>query len=145
RAHMLANLATAVSLGATVAVVVASVLGPIGAWRWVFVATALGELVVAALLWRIDAGPRPGTRVPMLRSSRRVLGDGWVLLTFLLVFLEGGLIYGVMSFFPAALHAAGTGALLAGLVTAVFGLSVIGSSQLVKLVLGRVSPPMLLL
>jgi len=144
RAHVLANLATAVSLGATAAVVVASVLGPVGAWRWVFIGTAVGELVVAGLLWRISAGPRPASRVPLLRSARRVLADGWALLTFLLVFVEGGLIYGVMSFFPTALHAAGTDAIIAGLVTAVFGVSVIGSSQLVKLVLGRISAPALL-
>jgi len=145
RAHVLANLATAVSLGATAAVVVASVLGPIGAWRWVFVGTAIGELVVAGLLWRVAAGPRPESRVPLLRSARRVLADGWALLTFVLVFIEGGLIYGVMSFFPAALQGAGTDAIVAGLVTAVFGLSVIGSSQLVKLVLGRIPPAVLLL
>lgn len=145
RAHVLANLATAVSLGATAAVVVASVLGPIGAWRWVFVGTAIGELVVAGLLWRVAAGPRPESRVPLLRSARRVLADGWALLTFVLVFIEGGLIYGVMSFFPAALHGAGTDAIVAGLVTAVFGVSVIGSSQLVKLVLGRIPPAVLLL
>ncbi|HWK19253.1 MAG TPA: MFS transporter [Microbacteriaceae bacterium] len=145
RAHVLANLATAVSLGATAAVVVASILGPVGAWRWVFIGTAIGELVIAALLWRIEAGPRPIDRVPLLRSARRVLTDGWALITFVLVFVEGGLIYGVMSFFPAALQAAGTEAIIAGLVTAVFGLSVIGSSQLVKLVLGRIPPAILLL
>lgn len=145
RAHMLANLATAVSLGATAAVVVASILGPVGAWRWVFVATAIGELVVAGLLWRIEAGPRPESRVPLLRSARRVLADRWALLTFALVFVEGGLIYGVMSFFPAALHTAGTDAIVAGLVTAVFGVTVIGSSQLMKLVLGRIPAPALLL
>lgn len=145
RAHVLANLATAVSLGATAAVVVASILGPVGAWRWVFIGTALGELVVAALLWRIQAGSRPASRVPFLRSARRVLSDGWALVTFALVFVEGGLIYGAMSFFPAALHTAGTDAIVAGLVTAVFGITVIGASQLVKLVLGRIAPARLLL
>jgi len=145
RAHVLANLATAVSLGATTAVVIASLLGPIGAWRWVFIGTGLGELVVLALLWRVAPGPRPDARVPLLRSARRVLADGWAVLTFLLVFVEGGLIYGVMSFFPAALGAAGTEAILAGIVTAVFGVSIIGSSQLVKLVLGRIPAPALLL
>ena len=145
RAHALANLATAVSLGATAAVLVASVLGPIGAWRWVFAATAVGEVLVAVLLWRVDAGPRPDASVPLLRSARRVLADGWALLTFALVFIEGGLIYGVMGFFPAALTHSGVDAILAGLVTAVFGVTVIGSSQLLKLVLGRVPPAVLLL
>jgi predicted MFS family arabinose efflux permease len=144
RAHVLANLATAVSLGATTAVVIASILGPIGAWRWVFIITAAGEVVVAALLWRVAAGPRPAAPIPLLHSARHVLADGWAVLTFVLVFVEGGLIYGVMSFFPAALSTTGVDPILAGVVTAVFGLSVIGASQLVKVVLDRIPAAVLL-
>ena len=145
RAHSLANLATATSLGATVAVVVASVFGPLGAWRWVFVGTAVVELVIVVLLWRVNAGPRPASPVPIRTSMRRVLGDAWAVLILGLVFLEGATLYGVMGFLPAALHNEGTDAMLAGVVTGIYGVTLIGTAQLMKLILGRIRPAVLLL
>jgi len=144
RSHVLANMATATSLGMTIAVVVASALGSIGAWRWVFVITAVAELVVLALLLRVPAGARPTGRRPFLPSVGRVLSDGWVLLVFGLVMLEGAMLFGVMGFLPTALQREGTGALLAGVVTGVYGVALILTSQLMKPALRRVPPPALL-
>lgn len=144
RAHVLANMATATSLGMTIAVVVASAMGSVGAWRWVFVITAAAELVVLVLLLRVPAGPRPTTRRAFLPSIGRVLSDGWVLLVLALVMLEGAMLYGVMGFLPTALVEEGTDLLLAGVVTGVYGVTLILTSQLMKPALGRVRAPALL-
>ena len=145
RAHTLANLATATSLGLTAAIVIASVFGPLGAWRWVFVGTAVAELVIGLLLFRVKAGARPSAPVPVMRSLRRLLVDGWNLLILGLVFIEGAMLFGVMGFLPTALHDTGTDATLAGVVTGVYGITLIGTAQLMKLVLGRIPPALLLL
>ncbi len=145
RVHALANLATSTSLGATAAVLVASVLGPLGGWRWVFVGTGAAELLLAVLLFRVDPEPRPKEPVPILRSARRVLSDGWAVLTLLLVLLEGIILIGVMSFLTAALHSTGTDPILSGVVTAVYGVALIGTAQLMKFVLGRIPPGILML
>jgi predicted MFS family arabinose efflux permease len=144
RGHVLANMATATSLGMTIAVVVASALGSIGAWRWVFIITAVAELVVLVLLLRVPAGPRPESRRAFLPSVGRVLSDGWVLLVLGLVMLEGIMLIGVMGFLPTALQREGTGLLLAGVVTGVYGVTLILTAQLMKPALGRVPAPALL-
>ncbi len=145
RVRALADLATSTSIGATAAVLVASVLGPLGGWRWVFVGTAVAELVLALLLLRVDAGPRPVAPVSIVRSATRVLSDGWAVLILLLVLVEGILLIGVMSFLPAALHSTGTDPILSGVVTAVYGVALIATAQLMKLVLGRIPAGVLML
>lgn len=144
RAHVLANMATATSLGMTVAVLVASTLGSLGAWRWVFAITAVAEAAVFVLLLRVPAGPRPTAPRPFLASLGRVLSDRWVLLIFALVALEGAMLFGVMSFLPTALEHAGTAPLLAGIVTGVYGIALIATSQLMKPALGRIHPAALM-
>ncbi len=145
RAHALVNLATATSLGMSVAVVIASVLGPLGAWRWVVLGTAVAEAVVAVLLLRVQAGPRPPAPAPMVRSLRRVLGDPWMVLILALVLVEGAALLGIMGFLPAALAHEGADPVLAGVVTGVYGLALIASAQLSKPLIGRVPPGVLML
>lgn len=144
RTHVLANLATASSLGMTIAVIVASVLGSVGAWRWVFAITAFAEVLVFVLMLRVPAGARPVTPVPFVASLRRILTDRWAILVFALVATEGAMIFGIMSFLPTALEHTGTDALFAGIVTGVYGLSLIVTSQLMKSAFGRIAPAVFL-
>jgi len=107
RAHALANIATATSLGMTLAVLLASALAAVGGWRWVFAITAVAELLVLLLLLRVPAGPRPSAPRPFAASLRRVLVDRWVLLVLVLVLVEGVMLTGVMGFLPIALEQTG--------------------------------------
>ena len=145
RAHALANLATATSLGMTAAVVIASALAPIGGWRWVILGTAVAEIAVAVLLFRTNPGPRPERPVPIAHAVRRLLGDGWFVLILLLVFVEGAALIGAIGFLPTALAHQGVDLALAGVVTGIYGVALVASAQLSNLLLGRVPPGTLML
>jgi len=145
RGVAMANLATALSLGMAVGTAAAALAGPAGAWRGVFLGSAVAAAVILVLVWRLDPGPRPADPVPVLRAIPRVLGDRWALVTLALAVLEGILLVGAINFLPVALESAGAPAALAGLVTSLFGLAVIASSQLVKRIVVRAAPFVLLL
>jgi predicted MFS family arabinose efflux permease len=136
RAVATANLAGAVSLGLAAGTIGAGLIAQLSSWRWVYAVVAVASVVLAIILARLPAvPPPPGERV--LPSIRRLGRNGWALGVLAFTVLEGVLLVGVFASLPIALQASGTSVLIAGLVTAAFGITVVLVSQLMKLVLGR--------
>lgn len=145
RGVAMANLASSLSMGLAVGTVVAAIAGPAGGWRAPFLGAAAGAVVIVLSLFRLDPGPVPERPTPVVRAVLRMLRDRWAVFTLLLAVLEGILLIGAISFLPVALHSVGVDATLAGLVTALFGVSVIASSEVVKRFVLRTRPFVLLL
>jgi predicted MFS family arabinose efflux permease len=137
RQRPLADVLAASSLGIAVATAGAGLLADLIHWRAVPGATA----AAAALLWvalaRLPEPDRsPATGNP-LRSVVRVLRERWALVVFVLVFVEGMAVLGVLTYLAPAVQALGSSAALAGLVAASFGVGALGWSRLVRLLVGR--------
>ena len=144
RAVATANLAAAVSIGLAAGTVGAGVIAQWWSWRWVYVAIACGCAVLTVMLARLPE-PVTGTSERLLVSIRRLAGNRWALAILFFTVVEGVLLVGVFNYLPVALQAEGASVLAAGLATAAFGVTVVVVSQLMKLVLGRWPPWLLLL
>jgi predicted MFS family arabinose efflux permease len=88
-------------------------------------------VVLALLMHRI---PEPGraTPSPVLASLRAVVSHHWALLVLALGLAEGFVLLGPLTFLPATLQADGIGVTAAGLLTAVYGISVLVFARVVK-------------
>jgi len=113
-------------------------------WRRVFDVMAVVFLAVSAVLFTVDRR----TRVPASATAKShgniwrnyvaVLGDPWVRIVVLTVFLEGGLFYGAFAYTGAYLKERfGLSYLLIGGMLAGFGLGGVIYSLLVKWLLAR--------
>lgn len=71
-------------------------------------------------------------------SFRAALSNRWVIVVGLLVFVEGGLVLGVLTLLAPALQAQGVDAARAGLAAAAYGIAVLLSSQVLKALTRRV-------
>ncbi|MDA9016731.1 MFS transporter [Actinomycetota bacterium] len=132
RLPAIANLQTGVAMGLTFG----TVLGGIGiatiGWQAFFVATAL---VCFGIAWYVRAipNPKPGPdRLPVIASFATVFKNKWALLLFGLVFVEAAVLLGAFALVPAALETQGSSAILAGLVTGAYGISVLFTSIFVR-------------
>jgi len=140
RGVAMANLATALALGMTAGTAAASLLAPLASWRWSFVAAGVLAVIVLAFVWRVPSARTAGRPLPVLRGLRVLLADGWAVLVLLLAVVEGTILVGTIAFLPVALESEGADRALAGVVTSVFGVAVILTAQLVKLVFVRSRP-----
>ncbi|WP_433555096.1 MFS transporter [Pseudonocardia xinjiangensis] len=139
RQRPLSDVLAASSLGIAVATAGAGLLADLLHWRAVPAVTG----VAAALLWvalaRLPEPDRePSTGNP-LRSVARVLRNRWALVVFALVFVEGIVVLGVLTYLAPAVQALGSSAALAGLVAASFGVGALAWSRLVRSLVGRSS------
>lgn len=142
RAVATANLAAAVSLGLAAGTIGAGVVAQLWSWQWVYVgvAVACGALTVVLVRLPDPAAAAGHAEVPAERlgpSIVRLSRNRWALAILFFTVLEGVLLVGVFNYLPVALQAQGSSVLVAGLVTAAFGVTVILVSQLMKIVLGR--------
>lgn len=140
RGVAMANLATALALGMTAGTAAASLIGPLGSWRWTFAGAAAMTVAALLLVWLLAPGPRPAEPLPIARAIPRILGDKWSVLVLVLAAAEGAVLIGTISFLPIALEFAGEQRTVAGVVTSIFGIAVIVSAQIVRLVIGRTPP-----
>ena len=69
-----------------------------------------------------------------------MLGHRWALVVLALVFFEGLILVGLLTFLPLTLQANGLSATAAGAVTAVYGVTVFGFSRVVRLLSRRLLP-----
>ena len=136
RAVATANLAAAAALGMTAGTLGAGVIAQWWSWRLVFAAIALACVVLAVIMTRLP-NPIAIERERVLPSLLRLGRNRWAMVILALVMLEGILLVGVFNFVPVSLQAEGESVLVASLVTAGFGVAVIVSSQLMKLVIQR--------
>jgi predicted MFS family arabinose efflux permease len=139
RQRPLSDVLAASSLGIAVATAGAGLLADLIHWRAVPAVTG----VAAALLWialaRLPEPDRqPSTGNP-LHSVARVLRNRWALVVFVLVFVEGIAVLGVLTYLAPAVQSLGSSAALAGLVAASFGVGALAWSRLVRSLVGRSS------
>ncbi len=132
RQPAIANLQTGVAMGLTLG----TVLGGIGiatiGWQAFFVATALICFTIAWYV-RTMPNPKPGPdRLPVVASFILVFKNKWAILLFGLVFFEAAVLLGAFALVPAALETQGSSAIVAGLVTGAYGISVLGTSIVVR-------------
>lgn len=140
RQRPLSDLLAASSLGIALATAGAGLLADVVGWRAVPAVTGVAGAALWFALARLPEPDRlPSTGSP-LRSIRSVLGHRWALAVFALVFVEGAVVLGVLTYLPAAVQALGYPATVAGLVAAGFGVGALAWSRVVRPLVGRVSP-----
>ncbi|MBB5155582.1 MFS transporter [Saccharopolyspora phatthalungensis] len=135
RQSALSDLMAASAMGTAMATAIGGLLASFLDWRVVFTVPAVCAALCVFLLRKLPEPER--ARVEGARNHLvAVLTNRWALLVFGLVFVEGAILLGTMTFLASALVHAGVDVALAGLATATYGLGVWGFSRLVK-VLGR--------
>ncbi|MFC9920036.1 MFS transporter [Agromyces binzhouensis] len=139
-----ANLAAALSLGMTAGTLGAAFAGDLGVWRLVPIGATVLGVVLAVLFARVREPAPAAPSQPVLAGFRVVLGDPWAVTVLALTLVEGALLVGVLSYLPLAAEQAGAGTLVAGLVTSVYGVAVIGWSLLVRVVVRRIGGSVML-
>ncbi|TDC06572.1 MFS transporter [Nonomuraea longispora] len=145
RQRALTDLMAAASLGTALATGVGGVIAGLLHWRVAFLAPAACALACAVALRSLPEPPRAaGAARGVGRYLGAVLGHGWALLVFGLAFVEGAILLGVMPFLATALEHAGFAAAVAGLAITAYGLGLWALSKVVKRLVGRWSPPVLM-
>ncbi|WP_308258034.1 MFS transporter [Pseudonocardia lacus] len=140
RQRPLSDLLTASSLGIAVATAGAGLLADLVGWRTVPALTGLAGAALWVALARLPEPDREPVTGSPARSVRRVLSTRWALVVFGLVFVEGAVVLGVLTYLPAAVQGLGYTAAVAGLVGAAFGVGALIWSRVVRLLVGRLSP-----
>lgn len=131
RQSALSDLMAAQAVGTAAATAVAGVLAHWLDWRVVFALPAIFAAICAVLLGRLPEPDR--AEVSGIRAHLgSVLTNRWALVVFALVFVEGAVLLGVLTFLASALVNEGLGVAVAGLATGAYGIGVLVFSRLVK-------------
>jgi predicted MFS family arabinose efflux permease len=135
----LTDLMTGAALGITLSTLGAGVAGDHLSWRVAFLVPAV---LAAALVLVMRGIPEPpeAPHLPVRRAFAAVLGHRWALTVLALVFFEGLILVGLLTFLPLTLQANGLSATEAGLVTAVYGAAVFVFSRFVRALTRRLRP-----
>ncbi|MBN9097656.1 MULTISPECIES: MFS transporter [unclassified Pseudonocardia] len=140
RQRPLSDVLAASSFGIAVATAGAGLLADLVGWRVVPAVTAVGATGLWVALRRL---PEPdlavGRRNP-LRSIATVLRHGWALAILVIVFVEGVVVLGVLTYLAPAVSALGFSAAVAGLAAAAFGAGAMVWSRVVRPLVGRLPP-----
>ncbi|MFE6646195.1 MFS transporter [Nocardioides sp. NPDC057772] len=131
RQRALSDLMAAMAVGTALAAAAAGITGQLAGWRVVFAVPAVVALVSAWGLRKLAEPPR-ATDGGVRAAFRAALSNRWVLVVGLLVFVEGGLVLGVLTLLAPALQDQGVDAARAGLAAAAYGIAVLLSSQVLK-------------
>lgn len=143
RQRALSDLQLALALGTAAATLVAGAVAEVLDWRAM---PALSAALAAVTAVAARGLSEPQTAATLRRPSEQLgsvlrLRWSWVVMAFGLV--EGAVLLGCFTFLAPALQDRGVGTLGAGGVTALYGVSTLGFSRLLKRVAGR--PPWALL
>lgn len=117
-------------LGTLVASVVGAGAAYVDQWRAAVVASAAVSALLAVALIRTTT-PAPATRPRVVDAVRNALTPS-VALVVVLAVVEGGVVHGSLTYFPAALERLGTDYAVAGLSVGAFGLGVVVASRWVQ-------------
>jgi MFS family permease len=140
RQRPLSDLLTASSLGIAVATAGAGLLADLAGWRTVPAVAGLAAAGLWVALARLPEPDREPVTGSPAHSVGRVLTTRWALVVFGLVFVEGAVVLGVLTYLPAAVQGLGYTAGVAGLAAAAFGVGALAWSRVVRLLVGRLSP-----
>jgi predicted MFS family arabinose efflux permease len=139
RQRPLSDLLAASSLGIAVATAGAGLLADLVGWRAVPAITGLAGAALWVALARLPEPDREPAGANPFRSVGRVLGHRWAVAVFVLVFVEGAVVLGALTYLPAAVQELGWSAGVAGLASATYGVAALASSRLVRALVGRLS------
>ncbi len=133
RQASLSDLLAVMAVGSAVATAAAGVVADYTSWRVLFGAIAVASVVAVIRSSSVkearDAAntvAHPAARIGMVLSSP------WALLVMLLAFVEGALVLGIFALLPAAIQQQGKSAASAGFLVAVYGMSVLIATRVVK-------------
>jgi predicted MFS family arabinose efflux permease len=145
RQQPVTDLMAGVAVGMAAATLAAGWAAQLLSWRLMFAVTAAAAGALAVYLRRVPEPPREEAQTHPVRALAAAVADRWVLLVLSLGFVEGLALTGAFTFVaPALEHATGAGAGLAGTVVAVYGVSVLGFSRIVRPLSARLRTPTLL-
>jgi predicted MFS family arabinose efflux permease len=125
------GLMVGVALGTALASAAAGVVAQLLSWRVAFVVTGLAALGLAAALRHLAEVPLSRAHRHPLAPLLQVARSGPARLVLTLAFVEGAVLLGTLTILPPAVEAAGSSAALAGGVTAVYGVAVLGFARVV--------------
>ncbi|MCT2357476.1 MFS transporter [Brevibacterium casei] len=140
RQSALADLMAAIALGTALATALAGILADVVDWRVAFAVPAALAVLSVIGLSRVPESHRE-SRTGILQTLRTALGDRWVRVVIVLVFVEGAAVLGVLTLLAPALQSLGVGAAVAGLATAAYGVGVIVTTRMVRPLSRRLPMP----
>lgn len=144
RQREVTRLMTGVAMGTGIAAAGAGALAEFTSWRLVFLLPGAVALVLVVSLRRLPRPPAVRVHAKALAPLLAVVGSRPARLVLALAFLEGMVLLGVLSLIPTSVEATGVGASVAGAVTAVYGVAVLGFARVVGLVAHRMRAPRLI-
>ncbi|TWG08887.1 MFS transporter [Saccharopolyspora dendranthemae] len=144
RQSALSDLMAAQAVGTAMATAVGGVLAHWLDWRVVFAVPALCAAVCALLLRGLPEPDRAAVSGGVGSHIGGVLRNRWALLVFGLVFVEGAVLLGTMTFLASALVNEGLDVAVAGLATGAYGVGVLVFSRVVKAIHSAVPVPRLI-
>jgi MFS family permease len=131
RQREITGLMVGVALGTAFASTGAGALAQFASWRVVFVLTGLAALLLVVALGRLPQPPLTRAHTNMLAPLLAVARSGPTRLVLGLAFAEGAVLLGVLTLLPTAVEASGASASIAGTVTAMYGVAVLGFARVV--------------
>lgn len=144
RQREVTGLMAGVALGTGLASAGAGVLAEFTSWRLVFVLTGLVALTLVITLHRVSEPSVVRAHSSMFAPLLAVVRSAPTRLVLALAFLEGMVLLGVLTLLPAAVEATGASASVAGTVTAVYGVAVLGFARVVGAMVHRTRAPRLI-
>ncbi len=144
RQSALSDLMAAQAVGTAMATAVGGVLAHWLDWRVVFAVPALCAAICALLLRGLPEPERAAVSGGVGSHIGGVLRNRWALLVFGLVFVEGAVLLGTMTFLASALVSEGLDVAVAGLATGAYGVGVLVFSRIVKAINSKVPVPRLI-
>ncbi|MFI0980869.1 MFS transporter [Streptomyces sp. NPDC021093] len=143
RQRPLSELMTAFALGTAVATIIAGALAHYVSWRLVFALPGLLAAYLAVALRRLPEPPREASGA-LLAPFKVVLRSRWQWYVMAVAMLEGAVLLGFLTYIAPTLEAQGASATLAGAVSALYGVGSMSAAQIVKRLVGRWSPVLLI-
>ncbi|WP_412515966.1 MFS transporter [Actinomadura madurae] len=134
----IARLMTGVAAGTALASAGAGAVAEFAGWRPAFLVTGAAALLLVPALRRLPEPPLVRAGAGVLAPMAALARSGPARLVLALAFVEGMVLLGVLTLLPAAVEATGAGASVAGAVTALYGVAVLGFARLAGTMAHRV-------
>lgn len=143
RQRTLADVMAASATGMALASFAAGIAALAGAWRLAFAAPAVFAAVVSVGLRR-QRGVELGNSASVMAGWRELTRHWTAWVVIALAVVEGALVIGTLTFFPAALEANGVSPVVAGLSVAVYGIAIVVGTRLVRRAATQLQPAALI-
>lgn len=131
RAGTLSDLVAAYAAGAAAGIVCGGITSDVTSWRVGFAVSAgVGFVALAVQLrYTSDSVTAPRSLGDFVGSIQTTISARWPRIVALIALLEGAVLIGFLTFFPAALEEGGASRRVAGLVVALYGVAIVLASR----------------